>query len=123
MKARIPALLALALAGTLLTACASDGDGGTLERAGEATDDALESASETVSDTADRIESSGTWQRIEGNWKQFTGAVKERWAELTDDEVAEIDGNKDQLVGKVQEAYGTTRQEAEEQVDEWAAEQ
>lgn len=123
MKVRIPALIAVALAGTLLTACASDGDDGTLERAGEATDEALESASETVSDTADRIENSATWQRIEGNWNQFTGAVKERWAELTDDEVAEIDGNKDQLVGKVQEAYGTTRQEAEEQVDEWAAEQ
>ena len=123
MKARIPALMAVAFAATLLTACASDGERGTLERAGEATDDALESAGERVSDTADRIESSGAWQRIEGNWKQFTGAVKARWGELTDDEVAEVDGNKDQLVGKVQDAYGTTRQEAEEQVDEWAAEQ
>ena len=123
MKARTPALIAVAFAGTLLAACAGNDERGTLERAGEATDEALDSAAERVSDTADSIESSATWQRIEGNWKQFTGSVKERWAELTDDEVAELDGNKDQLVGKVQETYGTTRQEAEEQVDEWAADQ
>ena len=41
------------------------------------------------------------WDRIEGNWKQFTGKVKEKWGRLTDDEIAQIDGNREQLEGKI----------------------
>ena len=39
------------------------------------------------------------WDRVEGNWKQMTGKVKEQWGRLTDDELAEIGGRRDQLVG------------------------
>jgi uncharacterized protein YjbJ (UPF0337 family) len=61
-----------------------------------------------------------TWDKIKGNWKQFTGNVRERWGELTDDEIMQINGQREQLEGKIQERYGATREEARRQVDEWA---
>ena len=60
------------------------------------------------------------WDRIEGNWKQMKGAIKEKWGKLTDDEFDVIAGNKDKLVGKIQERYGCSRDEAESQVSSWA---
>lgn len=60
-----------------------------------------------------------SWDRIEGNWKQFAGKVRERWGELTDDDLDVIGGRRDQLVGKIQERYGIAKKEAEKQVDEW----
>lgn len=62
---------------------------------------------------------SGTWDRIEGNWKQFWGDVKAKWGDLTDDELMEINGNRDKLEGKIQERYGITKDEARRQIDEW----
>ena len=60
------------------------------------------------------------WDRIEGNWKQFTGKVKEQWGKLTDGDLAMIKGRRDQLVGKIQEQYGISKDEAERQVGEFA---
>ena len=59
------------------------------------------------------------WDRIEGNWKQFKGKVKAQWGKLTDDELDVMAGNRDQLVGKVQERYGIAKDEAERQVSDW----
>lgn len=56
---------------------------------------------------------------LEGKWKQLRGEVRERWGELTDDELDQIAGRYDQLVGKVQERYGYNREEAEREVDEF----
>lgn len=56
------------------------------------------------------------WDRIEGNWKQFQGKVKEQWGKLTDGDMAIIRGRRDQLVGKIQEQYGISKDEAERQV-------
>jgi uncharacterized protein YjbJ (UPF0337 family) len=56
------------------------------------------------------------WDRIEGNWKQMKGAVKEKWGKLTDDEFDMIAGKRDKLVGRIQQSYGCTRDEAETQV-------
>jgi len=61
------------------------------------------------------------WDRIEGNWKQFQGTVKERWGKLTDDDLAVLSGKKDQLVGRIQERYGYAKDQAEREVDEWAS--
>ena len=61
------------------------------------------------------------WDQIEGNWKQFTGKAREQWGDLTDDEIAEARGNREQLVGKIQERYGIAKDEAERQVDDFAA--
>lgn len=59
------------------------------------------------------------WNRIEGNWKQFKGKAKQQWGRLTADQIEIIAGKRDQLVGKIQEAYGIAKDEAERQVNEW----
>ena len=57
--------------------------------------------------------------RIEGNWKQVKGKVKEQWGKLTDDDLVAIAGKRDQMIGKIQERYGCTRDEAQRQVDDF----
>ncbi|MGH9630833.1 MAG: CsbD family protein [Bryobacteraceae bacterium] len=59
------------------------------------------------------------WDIAEGNWKQFKGKVKEQWGKLTDDDLDRVGGKRDQLVGRLQERYGYTRDEAEREADEW----
>ena len=59
------------------------------------------------------------WNRIEGNWKQFGGRVKEKWGKLTDDDLAVINGRRDQLEGKLQERYGYERADADREVDDF----
>jgi uncharacterized protein YjbJ (UPF0337 family) len=59
------------------------------------------------------------WDIAGGNWKQFKGKVKEQWGSLTDDDIARIEGKRDQLVGRVQERYGIAKDEAERQVKDW----
>ena len=88
-----------------------------------AVDDVADAISGAASAAADEVRDSAAWDRIAGSWKRLSGSVRERWGELTDDEVAELEGDRDRLVGKVQQSYGITRAEAEEQVDDWAAEQ
>ncbi len=61
------------------------------------------------------------WDTVKGNWKQMTGKVKEEWGDLTDNEIMEAEGNRDQLIGKIQERYGIAKDEAEKQVDKFAA--
>lgn len=60
------------------------------------------------------------WEQIEGNWKQFKGEALRQWGKLTDDELDAIQGNRDKLVGKIQERYGKSKEEAERELDAWA---
>lgn len=57
--------------------------------------------------------------QLAGQWKQAKGALKEQWGKLTDDDLTVIEGNRDQLIGRVQERYGITREAAQKQVEEW----
>jgi uncharacterized protein YjbJ (UPF0337 family) len=57
--------------------------------------------------------------RMEGNWKQFKGKVKEQWGRLTDDDLDVIAGQRDQLSGKIQERHGVARDEAERQIKDF----
>ena len=57
--------------------------------------------------------------RLKGNWKQIKGKVKTKWGQLTDDEVSQINGERDRLVGVIQEKYGLAKDEAEKQVQEF----
>jgi uncharacterized protein YjbJ (UPF0337 family) len=59
------------------------------------------------------------WDQIEGMWHQVKGTLRAKWGDLTDDEIEEIDGNREKMVGKIQEKYGIAKDEAEKQVDEW----
>ncbi|MGP9804587.1 CsbD family protein [Paracoccus sp. NSM] len=58
------------------------------------------------------------WDIIQGKWKQLKGSAKEKWGDLTDDDLDQIDGNKDRLAGKLQEKYGWTKDEAEKHIDD-----
>lgn len=57
-----------------------------------------------------------TWDEIKGNWRNYTGRLKEKWGELTDDDLDRIDGRKDQLLGTLQSKYGRTREAAEREI-------
>lgn len=59
------------------------------------------------------------WDRVEGNWKQFTGKVKEKWGDLTNDDVAFVNGKREQLEGRLQERYGYGKDKAKSEVDSW----
>lgn len=59
------------------------------------------------------------WDRIEGNWKQFKGQIKEQWGRFTDDELDIVAGKRDQFLGKLQEKYGLTKDEAQRQLLEF----
>jgi uncharacterized protein YjbJ (UPF0337 family) len=59
------------------------------------------------------------WDRIEGNWKQFTGKAKAKWGKLTDDELAQINGNREQLEGMIQARYGLAKDQVRKDVDDW----
>ncbi|HET9910106.1 MAG TPA: CsbD family protein [Anaerolineales bacterium] len=56
---------------------------------------------------------------LEGNWKQIRGTIREKWGELTDDELDQIAGKRDKLAGVLQERYGYTQVEAERQIDDF----
>jgi uncharacterized protein YjbJ (UPF0337 family) len=58
-------------------------------------------------------------QQLEGNWKQVKGRAKAKWGKLTDDDLDQIQGRQQILVGKLQERYGKALEAAEKEVNEW----
>jgi uncharacterized protein YjbJ (UPF0337 family) len=63
------------------------------------------------------------WETLKGNWTQLRGRVRMQWGKLTDDQLDVIEGRRDVLLGKLQEAYGVTEEEADRQVQAWEDEQ
>jgi uncharacterized protein YjbJ (UPF0337 family) len=59
------------------------------------------------------------WNRVEGNWKQFKGRVKEKWGDLTDDDLDKVNGQRDQLEGVIQERYGIAKDQVRKDIDAW----
>ena len=59
------------------------------------------------------------WDQIEGKWKQFKGAAKQKWGKLTDDDLDFVAGKRDQLVGKIQERYGMSKEDAQRDIENW----
>lgn len=57
---------------------------------------------------------------LKGNWKQLKGEARKHWGKLTDDDLEVIQGNKDKMIGKIQEKYGYSREKAEEEYEAWA---
>ncbi|MNH74837.1 hypothetical protein D3C87_648480 [compost metagenome] len=57
---------------------------------------------------------------FKGKWNQLKGEAKVQWGKLTDDDLDVIDGEKDKLVGKLQERYGHTKDDAEREYNDWA---
>jgi uncharacterized protein YjbJ (UPF0337 family) len=56
---------------------------------------------------------------LKGQWTQFKGRVRQEWGRLTNDDVARIDGDREILLGRLQELYGRTREEAEEELEQF----
>jgi uncharacterized protein YjbJ (UPF0337 family) len=56
---------------------------------------------------------------MEGNWKQLKGQARKKWGELTDDDLEAIRGERQILVGKLQERYGKSQADAEKEVEDW----
>ena len=56
---------------------------------------------------------------LKGQWTQIKGRVREQWGKLTNDDLDQIQGRAEQLIGKVQERYGIQRDEAKRQVDDF----
>jgi uncharacterized protein YjbJ (UPF0337 family) len=58
---------------------------------------------------------------LKGKWMQIKGSVREKWGQLTDDDVDQVSGSAERLVGVIQERYGWAKQKAEDEVDAWLA--
>lgn len=56
---------------------------------------------------------------LKGRWSQLKGELKTQWGKLTDNDVTQIEGQRDKLIGKVRERYGLAKDDAERQVDDW----
>jgi uncharacterized protein YjbJ (UPF0337 family) len=60
---------------------------------------------------------------LKGHWNEMKGKVLEQWGRLTNDDLDIIEGEREQLVGRVQQRYGKARDEAEHEVDLWIQQQ
>ena len=59
------------------------------------------------------------WDQVEGKWKRIKGEAKTRWGKLTDDDLDVVGGQRDKLVGRVQERYGIAKDQAQREVEDW----
>ena len=56
---------------------------------------------------------------LQGKWHQLKGEAKVRWGKLTDDDLDQVAGNAEKLIGRIQERYGYAREQAEREVHEF----
>jgi uncharacterized protein YjbJ (UPF0337 family) len=59
------------------------------------------------------------WDQVQSRWKDLTSSARENWVKLTDGDLEEISGKREQLTSKIQAIYGITRREADKQVWDW----
>jgi uncharacterized protein YjbJ (UPF0337 family) len=60
---------------------------------------------------------------LKGQWMQIKGKLRQQWGKLTDDDITQIQGNAEQLIGKLQERYGYSREQAQREIDSWKVEE
>jgi uncharacterized protein YjbJ (UPF0337 family) len=60
------------------------------------------------------------WDQIAGSWKEMKGRAKEKWGELTNDDLDRIEGKRDQMVGLLQRKYGYAKEKAEKEIESWS---
>ncbi len=61
-------------------------------------------------------------QQLQGRWHVLKGKVRERWGRLTDNDLTQLEGHSEQLVGKVEQLYGLERKAAEKEIELWMLE-
>jgi uncharacterized protein YjbJ (UPF0337 family) len=59
---------------------------------------------------------------LKGQWLQIKGQVRKQWGKLTDDEIDQVQGDAEILLGKLQQRYGYSREQAEQELERWQAE-
>ena len=59
------------------------------------------------------------WDQISGNWEKMKGQLRQRWGDLTDDDLAKAEGKREELVGRIQQRYGIKREQADKEVSDW----
>jgi len=68
----------------------------------------------------DKLEEANTNKDVfQSDSNFFREKIKERWAKLKDEDIAEIRGKRDQLLGKLQKIYGLAKEKAEKEISEW----
>lgn len=60
-----------------------------------------------------------TWNQVQGAWEQVKGSIKKTWGKMTDDDIAECKGSREQMIGKIMQRHGVDRADAESQVSQW----
>lgn len=60
------------------------------------------------------------WDQIQGNWKQMKGKIRQKWADMSDDEYEKIAGKKEELSGWLQKKYGYTKDRADQEADQFS---
>ena len=61
------------------------------------------------------------WQQIQGKWQEYKGRAKQRWGNLTDNDLTVIDGKRDVLAGKLLASFGNSKERVEKEIAEWEA--
>ena len=61
------------------------------------------------------------WDTIQGDWKQMAGKVRQKWGNLTDDDLAKVTGKREDLEGVLQTRYGYTKDQVKKELDDWSA--
>jgi uncharacterized protein YjbJ (UPF0337 family) len=56
---------------------------------------------------------------LKGKWNQLKGNIRKQWGKLTDDDVDQIQGDSEILLGRIQERYGRTKEEAQQEIERW----
>jgi len=56
---------------------------------------------------------------IKGKWNQVKGKIKAKWGKLTDDDIKQMEGNREEIIGKIQERYGISKEEAKKEYNDW----
>lgn len=56
---------------------------------------------------------------FEGKWEEVKGKMKQAWGKLTDDDFTQIEGNHQEIYGKLQKHYGYTKDQAEKSIKEF----
>lgn len=63
------------------------------------------------------------WSTIENGWQDYKAAAKQQWSKLSDEQLDDTMGKRDQLSSRVQEAYAVSREDAERQITDWQGKQ
>ena len=84
---------------------------------------ALEQAADSTTAAADSaVDAAGAgWTDLQANWQDSIGSIKDRWADLSEEELLSVNGDREALVTLVQEKYGLDRDAAESEVNDWAS--